>query len=167
MGAGKILIVIGALLTLVSTFFLTFGDTLFPDIYASGLGFVFNTPDVISDADGFAFLMGEEVMIVYILTIVYIVFLLSGILQLVGLASRVVAIIGSILPIAMGVLILLIYTEILDMAQYTILFWREPIVDGILPFDLPLGAVSLGTYTLLAGGVLGLVGGILGTKEDY
>ena len=165
MGAGKILILIGALLTLVSTFFLTFGETLFLDIYASGIGFLFNIPDIITDADVFALLMGEEVMIVYILAIVYIVFLLSGILQLVGLASRVVAIIGSILPIVVGALIILIYSEILDMAQYTILFWREPIVDGIFPFDLPLGAVSLGAYTLLAGGVLGLVGGILGTKD--
>ena len=109
--------------------------------------------------------MGEEGMIVYILTIVYLVFIISGILQLVGLASRVVAIIGSILPIAVGILIILIYSGILDMIQYTVLFWRTPIVDGILPFDLPVGVVSLGTYTLLAGGILGFVGGILGTKD--
>ncbi len=165
MGAGKILILIGALLTLVSTFFLTFGATIYPGVYASGLGFVFNTPDILSNAASFATLMGIEVMVVYILAIVYIVFLISGILQLVGLASRVVAIIGSILPIVMSVLILLIYLGLLDMIQYTILFWRTPIVDGILPFDLPLGPVSLGTYTLLAGGVLGFVGGIIGTKD--
>ena len=165
MGAGKILVLIGALLTLVSTFFLTFGATIIPGVFASGLGFVFNIPLIFSDAAGFALLMGVEVMVVYILVIVYIVFLISGILQLVGLASRVVAIIGSILPIVMGVLILLIYLGVLNMSQYTVLFWWTPIVDGILPFDLPLGAVSLGTYTLLAGGVLGLIGGILGTKD--
>jgi hypothetical protein len=165
MGAGKILVLVGALLTLVSTFFLTFGATVFPGAYASGLGFVFNIPNILTDAASYAALMGEDVMIVYILTIVYIVFIISGVLQLVGLASRVVAIIGSILPIVVGVLILLIYLGILDMAQYTVLFWRSQIVDGILPFDLPLGAVSLGTYTLLAGGVLGLVGGILGTSD--
>ena len=28
-----------------------------------------------------------------------------------------------------------------------------------------LGTVSLGTYTLLAGGVLGLVGGIMGSSD--
>jgi len=165
MGAGKILVLIGALLTLVSTFFLTFGATLFPGVFASGLGFVFNIPNILSEAAGYATLMGEEVMIVYILTIVYLVFIISGILQLVGLASRVVAIIGSILPIAVGILIILIYSGILDMIQYTVLFWRTPIVDGILPFDLPVGVVSLGTYTLLAGGILGFVGGILGTKD--
>ncbi len=167
MGAGKVLILIGALLTLVSMFFLTFSATAFPGLYASGLGFAFNIPDILTGADGFALLMGIEVMVVYILTIVYLVFLISGILQLVGLASRVVAIIGSILPIVVGILILLINLGILDMGQYTILFWRAQLVDGIVPFDLPLGPVSLGTYTLLAGGVLGFVGGIIGTSDDY
>ncbi|HDZ19579.1 hypothetical protein LCGC14_0832800 [marine sediment metagenome] len=165
MGAGKVLILIGALLTLVSTFFFAFFETASPDVYAYGLGFVLNLPDLFSDADPFAVIMGVEVMVVYILAIVYIVFLISGILQLVGLASRVVAIIGSILPILGGVLILLINLEIVDMLSDTALFWREPIVDGVLPFNLAIGPTSLGTITLLAGGVLGLAGGIMGTSD--
>lgn len=165
MGAGKVLILIGALLTLVSTFFLSFFATTVPGELASGLGFAFNIPDILGNAAGYAISMSIEVMVVYILTIVYLVFLISGILQLVGLASRVVAIIGSILPIVVGVLILLIHLGILNMLDYTRLFWGVPIVDGIVPFDLPLGPVSLGTYTLLAGGVLGFIGGILGTSD--
>ncbi len=165
MGAGKILILIGALLTLVSTFFFAFFETIFPGAYAYGLGFVFNIPDILSSADGYALNMGVEVMIVYILAIVYIVFILSGILQLVGLASRVVAIIGSILPIAVGVLILLINLGILDMLEYTELFWRVAIVDGVLPFNIAIGPTALGTITLLAGGVLGLIGGIMGSGD--
>ena len=171
MGAGKVLILIGALLTLVSTFFFTFFEILFTGAYASGLGFIFNIPTILSSADGYAITMGVEVMVVYILAIVYIVFILSGILQLVGLASRVVAIIGSIFPIVVGVLILLINLGILNMLGYTQLFWEVPIVDGVLPFNLSIGptsavaVTSLGTYTLLAGGVLGLVGGIIGTSD--
>ncbi|MBY8984270.1 MAG: hypothetical protein KGD65_04315 [Candidatus Lokiarchaeota archaeon] len=112
--------------------------------------------------------MGTEVMIVYILTIVYLVFVLSGILQLVGLASRVVAIIGSILPIVISVLIILILLGVLDYGSYTLLLARPDIIEGILPYHVPLGSpISLGTYTLLAGGVLGLIGGILGTKDEY
>ena len=171
MGAGKILVLIGAILTLVSTFFLSFfatGITLPPDFeYASGLGFIFNLPEIISNGPKFAVfeaLVGSA-MVVYILAIVYIVFLLSGVLQLVGLASRVFAIIGSILPIIAGLFIIFIGLGVLDYGQYTSLFWDGPIVSGILPLDVPLGDASLGTYTLLAGGVLGFVGGILGTRD--
>ncbi|KKK84395.1 hypothetical protein LCGC14_2783770 [marine sediment metagenome] len=162
MGAGKILILIGALLTLVSTFFLTFATGL------SGIGFLFNIPEIISQGTTFpiwVLIIGSE-MVLYILTIVYIVFILSGILQLVGLASRVVAIIGSILPIVVGVLIILISLDVLDYGQYTILFAHTDIVTDIVPLDIPLGDLgSLGAFTLLGGGVLGLVGGILGTKD--
>ncbi len=166
MGAGKVLILIGALITIASTFFLTF-FAIVGDVYAFGLGFTFNIPDIFQNVDGYAFFMGTDTMVVYILVIVYIVFLISGVLQLVGLASRVVAIIGSIFPIVTAILIILIVQfGILDgMYKYTFLFWNDSIVDGILPFDLALGDVSLGTYTLLAGGVLGLIGGIMGSKD--
>ncbi|KKN09255.1 hypothetical protein LCGC14_1048410 [marine sediment metagenome] len=167
MGAGKILILIGALITIASTFFLTFFVHV-GDVYAFGLGFAFNIPDIFQNAEAnYAVPMGTEMMVVYILAIVYIVFLISGVLQLVGLASRAVAIIGSILPIVVALLIILIVQfGILDgMYNYTRLFWHQSIVDGYFPFDLALGNVSLGTYTLLAGGVLGLIGGIMGTSD--
>ncbi|KKM77823.1 hypothetical protein LCGC14_1366150 [marine sediment metagenome] len=163
MGAGKILILIGALLTLVSTFFFTFFETAVPGEYASGLGFIINLPDIFASADGYATIMGVEIFVVYVLAIVYMVFLLSGILQLIGLATRVLAIIGSILPILGGVVILLINLGVVDMYADTSLFWRAPIVEGVLPFNLTIGPTSLGTITLLAGGVLGMVGGIMGT----
>ncbi|MHA2008747.1 MAG: hypothetical protein ACXABO_16215 [Promethearchaeota archaeon] len=173
MGAGKILVLIGALLTLVSTFFLSFFSTPFPGIpvipgigdYGWGIGFIFNLPNVLSDGASVASAIGADVMVVYIVSIVFIVFLLSGILQLIGLASRVVAVIGSIFPIVVGVLILLISFGILDYGNYLTLFTYDAIAEGIFPFDLALGSVSLGTYTLLGGGVLGLVGGIMGTKD--
>ncbi|KKK92354.1 hypothetical protein LCGC14_2703780, partial [marine sediment metagenome] len=161
MGAGKVLILIGGIVTLVSLFFLTLIGGL-ADSHYYGLGFIFNLPDIFSDADLIATGWGEEVMIVYILAIVFIVVLISGILQLVGLASRPVAIIGSILPIIMAILIILIRFDILeDWEKFLSLFYEDSIVDGILPFNIELGDISLGTYTLLAGGVLGLIGGII------
>ena len=167
MGVGKVLVLIGALLTLVSTFFLSLFEVAM-GIDASGIGFVFNIPNILTEGPAYAVIMGTEVMIVYILTIVYLVFILSGILQLVGLASRVVAIIGSILPIVISVLIIFILLGVLDYGSYTLLFMRPDIIEGILPFHVAIGSpVSLGTYTLLAGGVLGLVGGILSTKDEY
>ena len=161
MGAGKILVLLGAILTLVSTFFLSFfsaGST-----YGWGLGLVFNIADIMADPGSF---VTGETMTVYIVAIVFIVFLISGILQLVGLASRVIAIIGSIIVIAIGVVLLIVAFDFIpDMTPYKSLLEGEVIVDGIWPLDVSFGDLSLGTYTLLAGGALGLVGGILGSGD--
>ena len=171
MGAGKILILIGALLTLVSTFFFSLFVTPFPGVvtvpgaYGYGIGFIFNVPNILADGANVAASIGADVMVMYIVAIVFIVFLLSGILQLIGLASRVVAIIGSIFPIVVGILILLISFGILDFGNYLSLLTAGALAEGIFPFNLTLGTVSLGTYTLLAGGVLGLVGGIMGSSD--
>lgn len=165
MGAGKVLIIIGGIATLAATFFLTFFYTL-GDIDYSGLGFIFNIPDIFTDADSWALFIGEEVMMVYIVAIVFIVFIISGVLQLVGLASRPVAIIGSIMPIVLGVLFLLIGFGILeDFGSYALLFMNDALVPGIVPFDIDLGDVGLGAYIVLAGGVLGLIGGIIGSSD--
>ncbi|MHA1913986.1 MAG: hypothetical protein ACW986_11450 [Promethearchaeota archaeon] len=170
MAAGKILVLIGALLTLVSTFFFAFFHVV-GDVYGSGIGFIFNIPEIMADADLIATFIGTEVMVIYIVTIVFIVFLLSGILQLIGLINRVVALIGSIIALGIGILFMLIMWDLLpDMNLYTILLVDNAIVDGIWPLHVPvgtfaLGTVSLGTYTLVAGGGLGLVGGIIGVKD--
>ena len=162
MGAGKILVIIGALLTLVSTFFLSFFAAAIAGDYGSGIGFIFNIPDIMANPSTY----GPEDMVVYIVAIVFIVFLISGILQLIGLASRVVAIIGSIIVIGVGVVILLaIFDVSADLTAYASLLEDTAIVDGIWPFALALGDASLGTYTLLAGGALGLIGGIIGTSD--
>ena len=162
MGAGKILIIIGALLTLVSTFFLSFfavGGTL----YGSGIGFAFNIPDIMANPGNYA---TGETMIVYIVAIVFIVFLISGVLQLIGLASRAFAFIGSIIVLGIGIVLLLAVFDIFpDITPYGTLLVGDAIADGIWPFDLALGDASLGLYTLLAGGALGLIGGIIGGSD--
>ena len=89
MGAGKILVIIGALLSIVGTFvFALFDPDL--DVLGSGLGYAVNIPILFENADNIALLSGLEVFIVYILLIVFIIFLAAGFLQLVGLKSRVV-----------------------------------------------------------------------------
>jgi hypothetical protein len=162
MAAGKILVLIGALLTLVSTFFLAFYHVV-ADSYASGIGFVFNIPDIIANPGSF----GPDSMVVIIVAIVFIVFLLSGVIQLIGLVSRVIAFIGSFMTLTLGILILLVGLGVLtgDFALYSGLLVDDAIAPGIWPFNLPLGDVSLGTYTLIGGGALGLFGAIIGVKD--
>ncbi|MFW9823882.1 MAG: hypothetical protein ACFFE4_13140 [Candidatus Thorarchaeota archaeon] len=178
MKTGKILVLVGGLLTLVSTFFFSFGRTNGADgrTYASGIGFLFNLPEIIGNVAYWEGFMGGETMVIYIVSIVLLVFLLSGVIQLVGLISKYVAIIGSLIVIGTSITIILAIT--IDVSgwglnQYSALLWAPPIADGVWPLDIPvIGAsgvfyqnLSLGTITLIAGGGLGLVGGILGFKD--
>ena len=177
MKIGKILVLVGAILTLVSTFFFSFGETL--DLIGrtqiSGIGFLFNLPDIFLNVAWWETYNGGTAMLIYIFAIVFIVFVISGVIQLVGLKSRSVAIIGSIIAITFGIFLVMYITHTppWDINRYSSLFWNVPIVDGILPFELPIMAVtnvayanlSLGTITLFVGGGLGLVGGIIGIKD--
>jgi len=178
MKIGKILIVIGALLTLVSTFFLSFGQTNGADgrTYTSGIGFLFNLPQIWGNVAYWNGFNGGETVLQYVFSIVFIFFVLSGVIQLAGLANKYVAIIGSLIVLAFGItMIIFITVDIPGWAlnRYSSLLWRGSIVDGIWPLDVRIiGAsgvfyqgYSLGTFTLIAGGCLGLVGGILVKKD--
>ncbi|KKL74317.1 hypothetical protein LCGC14_2066110 [marine sediment metagenome] len=99
-------------------------------------------------------------ILVIIMTIVFIIFLLSGIFILLGVKSRVVAIIGSLFAIGVsGYFIFVFYIGMLD-PQFAFMFLDDAIIEGILPLNIPIGTISIGPILLLAGGVLGLIGGI-------
>jgi hypothetical protein len=151
MGAGKILCIIGGIITLLATYLFSFAT---PFIF--GLGFVMNVPLWFSTGD----------ILIIIMTIVFIIFLLAGLFIILGLKSRAIAIIGSIFAIVVAVYFILSFFGMLPLvvSQFVLLFVHPPLVPGIIPLDVPLGLVgpSLGTYLLLGGGVLGLIGGIMG-----
>jgi len=153
LAAGKILIIIAALLTILGTW--VFATILFiPGYVGSGLGFALNLLDIIGTDPG------ADAVVFYLLLALFIAWLLSGVLQLVGLKSRIVGILFSLVPLAIGLmLVLLIYTDILGMmsAIFTLMTIGEQI-GGFFPIMLSLGDLGLGTYFLLGGGVLGIVG---------
>jgi hypothetical protein len=153
---GKILSAIGGIVVVVSTFLLSLDGAL-PFVY-SGLNFAINIPTLLTSGD----------VIAIIGTIVFIVFLASGVFLLVGIASRAMAIIGSILPILVSILFILANIIALpaEILQFVFFFFGEQYF-GFLPFHLLIWEVGLGTFTLLAGGVLGLIGGILPREEFY
>jgi len=150
---GKIFIILGALLTILGTW--VFATILFiPGYVGSGLGFAMNLPSIIGVDPG------ADAVVFYLLLVLFIAWLASGVLQLIGLKSRIGGIIFSLIPLAIGLmLILLIYTDILGMmsAIFTLMTVGEQI-GGFFPILVPLGDLGLGTYFLLGGGVLGIIG---------
>jgi hypothetical protein len=140
MEIGRILVLVGAILTLVSTFFLAFIH-ITGDFYSSGIGFIYNIPDIMENGD--TFVPGAEAMEVYIVTIVFIVFLVSGVIQLIGMINRVVAIIGSIIALGIGIVVLLVALDVVeDLTKFGILLVDEAIAPGVWPLHVSIGDVG-------------------------
>lgn len=178
MGVARVLlIVIGAVLSILGTYvFGLFSAIGYP---ASGIGFFMNTivggnalfiflfgsaPSFISDPALYAGFAGIEVWLFWILLIVFLIFCIAGILQLVGLKSRIVGVIFSLFPIGVGVMFLLLfYTDILGVISGSFgLFFIGESIGGFLPIIVDIGdGIGLGAFFLLGGGTLGLVGSIL------
>jgi hypothetical protein len=158
MESGKIVTIIAAIITILGTYvFAIFGAT---PIAFSGIGFITNLGILFGNATPIAVGLGLEVWIYYIIIILLIIFLAAGALQLLGLKSRVAGFIFALFPIVVGVMIVLLaYTTILGplSAFFTYAFIGEQF-GSIFPFIVPLGTLGLGTYLLLAGGALGIVG---------
>jgi len=93
----------------------------------------------------------------------FLIFLASGILQLLGVKSRVLGFIFSLFPLAVGaMIILLFYTDILGPTSgiFSLYFIGEHF-GGFFPIVVNLGDVGLGAYLLVGGGVLGILGTFL------
>jgi hypothetical protein len=174
MGAGKILAILAGLLTLVGTYVIAiygFGT----GYVGSGIGFLLNlfgigvaSPGLFEGADAYALVLSLDVMIYWLLVVLFIIFLISGILQFIGVKSRIVGIIFSLFPLAVGIMFILIfYTEILGPISgfFALTFIGEQ-YGGLFPFMVDIGgSIGLGSFIILAGGALGLVSGFL-PRED-
>jgi len=149
LGAGKILMALGGIITLVATYVLSLywlGGT----IYGWGIGAWVTAfqPTIWTSGD----------IVVIIIEIVVILFLLAGLFQFIGIKVRWVGLFGSLLALGGFVYFMLIeFSLISSTAIYALLFAGEAI--GPLPFHLVLGNfVGLGAYVLVGGAVLGIIG---------
>ena len=165
MAAGKILSLLAGILTIVATFALSWvPEAITPGYYVYGIGIVKNLPGMFTNADALGLILGIPGFAIYIIAGILIVFLISGIFQIIGWKSRALAIIGSIFVLLIGILTLLgVLNVVINLLWVENIFGDiVPLVAGIIPFDLALGPASLGLYVLIAGGALGLVSGFMG-----
>jgi len=171
MGAGKILVIIGAILSILGTFVFALFRSL-PFSVGSGIGFAFNLiqSDLFTNADILAAMVGLEVFVIYIVLVVFIIFLAAGVLQLIGLKSRVVGLIFSLFTLFIGVMfILLFWTDIFGIigVGFGYIFGTSalgplyPVFVTGGPNALWLGEFGIGAYFLVGGGALGFIGCIL------
>ncbi|NHJ20968.1 MAG: hypothetical protein EAX91_08505 [Candidatus Lokiarchaeota archaeon] len=172
MEKGSILSLISGIIVLVGTFFLTWFTVGLAD--ASGIGLIKNLSDYFTNAAIVAALWGVPTFVIYIVGACYILFLASGVLILIGVKSRALAIIGSLMPIAMTMAILFGSLDMpADIINYVGVFLDTGgIIPGIIPYTLEIGpsgtlsmaTVALGTYVMLVGGIIGFISGFF--KRD-
>jgi hypothetical protein len=166
LASGKLFAIIAAILTLLGTYVFAIYYFL-PGAVGSGIGFVMNIPDLFTDAASLASLMGIDVIIFYVLLIVFIIFLAAGVLQLIFANSKVMSFIFSLFPLGVGLMfIFLTYTDFLGIksAFFALFFLGEHYAD-FYPILVPLGDLALGAYLITAGGVLGFLS-VFMPRED-
>ncbi|TFF95724.1 MAG: hypothetical protein EU547_07215 [Promethearchaeota archaeon] len=171
MGAGKILAIIAGILTLLGTFvFALFGG--FGGV-GSGIGLMLNVPELFIDGVDIATSASLNIILYYVFVVFFVIWLASGVLQLIGIKSRVVIIIFSLFPLTLGIVFMLAiyWAEIFGSISGTLffLFIMASLGEqygGVFPILFELADVGIGVYFLLAGGVLGIVSGIL-PREDF
>lgn len=170
MELGKLLSLIGGVLTLVATyvfawFVVDITGTLY---YGHGIGIVMSLPETFANAESIAASWGSGVpgFVLYIVGGCLIFFLFSGILILLGVKNRIIPIIGAIMPIAIALAVISgPFNVPPNVINYIAPFSSETL--GGFPLNIVIGpigygaSVSLGNYLLLAGGILGVIGGIL------
>jgi len=159
LAAGKILLILGALLTILGTY--VFGLFIFFTAVGSGLGFALNIIDIFALDPA---LLGIDAIIFYLMLAIFIIWLASGVLQLVGLKSKIVGIIFSLFPLGVGIMFLLVfYTTILGpISGLFTLFTIGEHFGGFFPIFVDIGgSTGLAAFFLVGGGALGLIGSIL------
>ncbi len=155
---GKVFIIIGALLTLVGTYFFALNGVI--GLVGSGIGFIFNFFNLFTNAATYAVLVNIEVWLFYILLVVFAIFILSGGLQLIGIKSRAIALIFSIFPLGVGVMfVLLFYTGILGpISSVFALFFTGGQIGNFIPILIDIGGgIGLGAFFLIGGGLFGVI----------
>lgn len=116
-----------------------------------------------TDAQGLGTTLGILFSALYIIAGIFILFLASGVLQILGMKSRVPLIIGTIVSLAVGSLIWLGSADIIDRVVWieNILGTDTPLIEGIIPMNiLGVDTIDIGTYLLYAGGIIGIIAAV-------
>jgi hypothetical protein len=170
MGAEKFLSIFAAIITIISTFILSWAaiDDAGTIYYAYGIAIIKNIPNMYINANALEITLGVPSLAIYIIASLLIWFLTSGLTQLFGIKSRWSAITGAIMPLIIGGLIIYYSFTTFPIPWIVNVFGDSvSIVEGVIPFNYAFGVrpESIGTYGLLIGGLFSLFSGFI-SRED-
>ncbi|MFW9898930.1 MAG: hypothetical protein ACFFDO_06685 [Candidatus Thorarchaeota archaeon] len=170
MNTGQILCVIAAIITLIATYMFYWFSYIYLDLYyMNGIGFLKNYLDLWTNQnnksrDWIVRIDGLPVIFYYAIVVLFTIFMISPILQIVGLKNKYGPYVGGIMPLVIGFFILL-YALIgfaPSFIKWLLMFGdTEPFSEGVFPLTLAIeGRFEFwGTYILIAAGILSLIAG--------
>ena len=172
MKTSKLLSLLGGLITLVATFLFAWFvvDESGTQYYGHGLGVFLSLPETFTNAETIALNWGVETFVIYIVGGTMIFFMFTWLLILLGIKNRILPIIGGLLTLALAIAIVVgPFSAPPNVLDYVSVFSSEAL--GVFPFNISIGpmgltvggsvSVSLGTYLLMGGGLLGVISGFL------
>ncbi|MFX1410860.1 MAG: hypothetical protein ACFFA6_10930 [Promethearchaeota archaeon] len=170
MYAGKVLSIIAGILTLLATFLFSWIaiDSYGVIYYANGLGMIKNLSTMFTDAESLEAILDIPAFAFYIIAGVFILFLISGVLQILGVKSRTLIIIGTIVVLCITTLIFLGSADVLNREDWVvnILGTDEQLVEDFIPWKIfNVGALDIGMYLLWLGGIIGIAAAVYGPSE--
>ncbi len=147
----KLLALIGTILSILGWFFFplyVYTNTVY------GIGALLSLGTAFSTAFS---------LIHYVLIIVFLIFILACLVQIVGIPNGIAAIVGGGITFLVSVFIILGAFGILPVFTDGIGFLMDHVdwIPGIIPIPLELPGAGLGTYIAAVGGALSLASGFL------
>ena len=173
MSAGKGFSIAGGVLILIATYVLAWytldvGGTTYLAYGVNGIGGLAN---MFVHPEAYGSSVGMDPYVTYIFAGIFIWFLVSGVLALIGAKVRGFSFAGAVMPIVMATLIILSpYGGPTTIPMAYVSAFEGPIylVQNIIPFTLELGTVqlSIGLYVLLLGGFFTLLSAFMKRKKN-
>ncbi len=141
----------------------------------SGIQGFINIPEMFgTNGDILAFGLGVDQWVIIVLELVIILYLISWLFQFIGIKFRIFSLLGSILPLIVGIFVFIIGLgatgDFIAKVGIFLVFalTGAPLVDDVIPLDVPLGTtgLTLGSILVLVGALVSFVSVFI-KREDY
>ncbi len=173
MGAGKGFSIAGGVLILIATYALAWYtlDIAGTTYFAYGVNGIGGLANMFIHPQAYGSAVGMEPLVTYVFAGIFIWFLVSGVLALIGGKVRGFSFAGAVMPIIMATIILLSpYGGPTTIPMEYITAFEGPVylVHNIIPFMIEIGTfqLSIGLYVLLLGGFFTLISGFMKRKKN-
>ena len=157
MNIGKLLAILGGVLTILAMYLFTLFAASPYFSYAIG-GFI-TLNSVVVNSVLYAGNLGVGEWVIYLILIGYVVFVTTGFIQLGGASNKVPAIIGSVIPLLVGLLLIINgFTGALSGFRYAMEMFSGPaLYMPFFPIHFEIGGIGFGTYLMIIGSTLTLI----------